>query len=82
MQANPYGFNTAAHPCENGECSAQSQCEYNMKKEGKQKYGDEAYGPGGTMVDTNREFTVLTEFVATENYADLWMLRTTLTQGN
>lgn len=80
MQANPHGFNTAAHPCANGDCSAKSQCEYNMNKEGKAKYGDHAYGPNGDKIDTNRAFKVKTEFVTTENYADLWMLRTTLSQ--
>ena len=79
MQANPFGFNTAAHPCKSGNCSPQSQCEYNMRVEGKAKYGNNAYGPGGTMVDTDKEFTVTTEFVSTKSYADFWMIRTTLT---
>lgn len=50
-----------------------------MRVEGKAKYGNNAYGPGGTMVDTDKEFTVTTEFVSTKSYADFWMIRTTLT---
>mgnify|MGYP001180543877 CR=1 FL=1 len=68
MQANPYGFNTAAHPCESGNCNAASQCEYNMREQGKEIYGDGAYGPGGSMIDTNMPFTVKTEFISTSNY--------------
>jgi hypothetical protein len=32
MQANPYGFNVSAHPCSNGNCEPQSQCQYDMLK--------------------------------------------------
>ena len=32
MQANPYGFNVSAHPCANGNCDYQSQCQYDMLK--------------------------------------------------
>jgi hypothetical protein len=56
MQANPYGFNVAANPCAHGHCDAQSMCEYNMKKEGKERYGEYAYGPNGSMIDTNNAF--------------------------
>ena len=68
MQANPYGFNVAAHPCSNGTCDARSQCEYNMRKEGAEKYGEGAYGPGGSRVNTDYPFTVKTEFVSTRDY--------------
>ncbi len=78
MQANPYGFNVAANP--NPE-DFESQCQYNMATEGKARYGDEAYGPGGQLIDTNEPFHVHTEFMATSNYANMWGLRTTWTQG-
>jgi len=68
MQANPYGFNTAAHPCSNGTCDAVSQCQYNMAVEGKALYGENAYGPGGSMVDTDYSFNVKTEFLSTNSY--------------
>ena len=68
MQANPYGFNTAAHPCANGTCDALSQCQYNMAVEGKAFYGDDAYGPNGTMINTNNPFTVKTEFLSHNSY--------------
>jgi len=60
MQANPYGFNTAVNNYEN----AMSRCEYNMSVEGKEKYGSDAYGPGGSLIDTYRAFTVFTEFLS------------------
>jgi len=65
MQANPYGFNTQAHP--NGDSGA-SQCAYDMAVEGKEQYGEGAYGPGGSLIDTNREFHVKTEFLSTNAY--------------
>lgn len=83
MQANPYGFNTAVHPCSNGNCDAQSQCEYNMREQGKEQYGEGAYGPGGSLVNTDRAFTVKTEFIADTGYTALWAIRTRVTQdGN
>lgn len=45
-------------------------------------YGDDAYGPDGNLIDTNRAFTINTQFVSTADYSDLWMLRTTLTQDS
>ena len=80
MQANPYGFNTAAHPCANGTCDAVSQCQYNMAVEGKAQYGENAYGPGGSMVNTDYPFNVKTEFLSHNSYQDLWGLRTRLTR--
>jgi hypothetical protein len=56
MQANPYGFNMGAHPCADGNCDTWSMCEYNMRQEGKERYGEYAYGPNGTMIDTNHAF--------------------------
>jgi len=68
MQANPYGFNVAAHPCANGTCDARSQCEYNMREQGKETYGEAAYGPGGSLIDTDLPFQVKTEFVSDRDY--------------
>ena len=53
-----------------------------MRKQGKEMYGDDAYGPDGNLIDTNRAFTINTQFVSTADYSDLWMLRTTLTQDS
>lgn len=53
MQANPWGFEMAAHPCEYGECDPQSQCTYNMRKQGVELYGADAFGAGGTLIDTD-----------------------------
>lgn len=75
MSANPYGFNVAARPS-----NGSSQCEYQMREQGKEKYGPYAYGPSGSIINTDEEFTVKTEFVSTEDYSDLWKLRTTLSQ--
>ena len=80
MQANKAGFNVAANPCANGNCDAISQCQYNMAVEGKAKYGDGAYGPNGSLIDTSRPFNVMTEFVSTKDYKNLWKIRTTLKQ--
>ena len=52
MQANLFGFETKAHPCANGTCDAMSQCIISMQNQGIEKYGAEAYGPGGSLVDT------------------------------
>ena len=53
MQANPYGFNVQAHPCNGGSCDAISQCDLNMKMDGVEKYGEGAYGPGGSLIDSS-----------------------------
>jgi len=82
MQANPYGFQMSAHPCNNGTCDAQSQCDYKMREQGKTAYGEDAYGPNGTMVDTNRKFTVKTEFLSENGYQNLWGVRTRITQDD
>ena len=81
MQANHAGFNTAAHPCANGECDAMSQCQYNMTVEGRAKYGDDAYGRDGSLIDTNQPFSVESAFISTRDYQTLWKMRTTLTQN-
>ena len=82
MQANPYGLETAVHNCEYGDCSAASQCSYNMKSMGVETYGADAYGSGGTLIDTDQPFTIWTQFLSDENYASLWGMRTTMTQGD
>ena len=83
MQANPYGFNVQAHPCSGGSCDAISQCDLNMKMDGVEKYGEGAYGPGGSLIDSTQRFNVWTEFVADADYTSLWKLRTTVSQdGN
>ena len=82
MQANMYGFNVQAHPCANGTCDAKSQCDLNMKIDGVEKYGADAYGPDGTLINTRQAFSVKTEFVSDAAYVKLWKLRTTLMQGS
>jgi len=79
MQANKHGFNVQAHPCADGDCDAVSQCSYNVSVEGKKKYGKSAYGPGASIIDTNKPFSVTQAFVADEEYTEVWKLRTTWT---
>ena len=81
MQANVSGFQTKMHPCANGTCDAVSQCQYNIAKDGEAKYGENAYGQGGSLIDTNERFTVKTEFVTRDGYMELWKVRSRLTQG-
>jgi hypothetical protein len=52
-----------------------------MRQEGKEMYGEYAYGPYGTMIDTNSAFKVRTEFISTKNYENLWKVRTVMNQG-
>lgn len=82
MQANLFGFETKAHPCTNGTCDAISQCIIGMQNEGIEKYGADAYGPGGTIIDTSIAFKVFNEFVSDKSYMNFWKLRTTLSQGS
>ena len=81
MQANDYGFELSAHPCANGECDAKSKCEYKMRKQGAEKYGADAFGKNGTMVDTRSWFQVQTDFVTENDYSEVWKVRTTIRQG-
>jgi hypothetical protein len=80
MQATKYGFEGKAHPCADGKCDPVSQCHYSMHKQGKKDYGVEAYGPGGTLIDTNKKFHVTNEFVYTPDLKKFWKLKTTLSQ--
>jgi len=64
MQANKYGFEMAAHNCEDGSCDAKSKCMYSMNTDGIEKYGKGAYGIGGSMIDTTKPFDVETQFIA------------------
>lgn len=52
MQANLFGFESKAHPCGNGTCDAISKCIVSMQDQGIDKYGSGAYGPGGSIIDT------------------------------
>jgi hypothetical protein len=68
MQANKAGFNVGAHPCANGTCDAISRCQYDLAVEGIELYGPDAYGPGGSIIDTNSQFNVKQAFVSTRDY--------------
>ena len=81
MQANNYGFNVGANSCSNGICDAISQCMYDMRVEGAAEYGEGAYGPAGSLINTYSLFHVKTEFLATEDYETFWGMRTRITQG-
>lgn len=79
MQANPYGFETTVHACVGEGCNDDaSTCQYNMKTMGVETYGEDAYGPSGTLIDTDSPFTIKTEFITTSNYVTLWSIRTTI----
>ena len=80
MQANLFGFETKANPCRNGTCDAISECIAGMQYQGIQEYGEGAYGPGGSIIDTYQPFNVHNEFVSTLDYKKFWKLRTTLKQ--
>ena len=71
MQANKFGFNT----------NVSGTCALKMKEDGINNYDQFAYGPNGTLIDTNFEFTVKTEFISDENYTAAFKVRTTLSQG-
>ena len=58
MQANDYGFELSTHPCKNGICNEKSRCDYNLRKQGAEKYGKDAFGPNGTMINTKDWFQV------------------------
>jgi len=81
MQSNNYGFELAAHPCANGECDAQSRCDYKLRENGAQTYGEDSWGPNGSIIDTTQWFYIKTEFVTKDSYSDLWKMRTLLHQG-
>lgn len=80
LQANKFDFNMQAHPCENGNCDAASQCSYNMMKDGAQKYSQNAYGVNGDIICTSKDFEVKTEFIADPDYRQVFKIKTTLSQ--
>lgn len=78
MEANSQGFVTAPHPCENGECEAESQC-----KKRASDVDPDAYGPGILYtIDTTKSFTVKTQFFTNQDiigeYTDLSNIVTVL----
>jgi hypothetical protein len=81
MQANNYGYNVGANPCEGGNCDPLTQCMYDMREEGAAKYGMQSYGPGGSLINTYSTFNVKTEFLSTADYEEFWGLRTIMRQG-
>ena len=81
MQTNDYGFELSAHPCANGDCDPTSMCQYKMREQGAAEYGADAWGPNGTLINTYSWFQVQTDFVSENDYANLWKIRTTITQG-
>jgi hypothetical protein len=76
MEANNSGFNTASHPCANGQCDPVSQC---MSKA--REFGGMAYGPGSNYkINTTKSYQVMTKFFAdTDN--NLKYIDTLLIQG-
>jgi len=50
-----------------------------MMEQGVREYGSDAYGVGGSRIDTLGSFDVLTEFISDENYQAVHSIRTTLT---
>jgi len=80
MQANDYGFELSTHPCANGECDDKSMCEYKMRKQGAEKYGEDAFGRNGTLIKSNSWFQVKTDFVTENDHSELWKVRTTIYQ--
>jgi hypothetical protein len=71
MQANKYGFNT----------NVSGTCALKMKEDGVAKYDKGAYGPNGSLINTNFEFNVKTEFVSDVEQSAAFKVRTTLSQG-
>lgn len=83
MEANTHGFVTAPHPCENGECEAESQC----KRRATSDENPDAYGPGSLYtIDTTRSFTVNTQFWTNRNinwdYTNVSHIKTVLMQDD
>ncbi len=69
MQANKNGFNV----------SAGDSCSLKMKEDGVAKYGENAYGVQGSIINTKKDFDVKTEFISDKDYTGVFKLRTTLT---
>lgn len=68
-----------AHRCnKRSGCDPVDMCSYSMMKEGAEKYGTSAFGPGGDHINTDEKFSVKTEFVADQGYSYVHKIRTTL----
>ena len=80
MEASKFGFATRVHAF-NGDDFEPSTCYNEMKNQGEAKYGLDAYGPEGTVIDTNLPFHVRIEFICDKKYDKLWAIRTRLKQG-
>ena len=71
---------TSMYPCHNGDCS-QPSCVNDMKTQGEARYGLNAYGPGGSLIDTDLPFNVRIEFMSQNTYREGWGIKTRLTQS-
>lgn len=78
MQSNPFGFETSARPCPDGQCEAASMCEYKVRD----SVGPNEYGPGGSIINTNNWFNIQNDLISDPNYNELWKLRTTIWQNS
>ena len=51
-----------------------------MKDQGEYQYSLDAYGPDGSIIDTNLPFNVKVEFLCDKSYNELWSVVTRLKQ--
>jgi len=81
FQASIYGFETKVNRCRNGKCDDHPQCILGTQEDMFDEYGADAYGPGGSIIDTYEPFQVKNEFISTPDQASFWKMRTELTQA-
>ena len=68
MEASKFGFATRVHACNGDDDCEPTDCYNEMKNQGEALYGLDAYGPEGTIIDTNLPFNVKVEFVCDKGY--------------
>ena len=52
-----------------------------MTVQGREKYGANAYGPGGSKINTDLPFEVEQQYYTTVDGDELWKMKTVMMQG-
>ena len=67
MEANKYSWRTTAHSCDHPNANGYyANCDKTGEGQDKDSWGEGAYGPGSSKIDTNKKFNVNIKYCNTK----------------